>query len=241
MRRCVDTPIREPACHDPRTPSVPLSPTPPSLQTKNLRGRRRPRPWSLQSPSRRGWRRRRSGPCWPRAPSAWWQAPRRRSCRPQRARRKGWMGGWDTNRTRGVMVGTTVSGRNGGVAYGGGGGGEVAAADSRAGKADRPAAGCKPGSGGVLRARSGDAEEVDRKSGRGKHTRRGSSCGRRCAARTRILGAGIRGDGGVPPGCGSAGCWRPRRPPSSGQGMRYAFLREKLRLCLRLSSILRPQ
>ena len=75
----------------------------------------------------------------------------------------------------------------------------------------------------------------------GKHTRRGSSCGRRCAARTRILGAGIRGDGGVPPGCGSAGCWRPRRPPSSGQGMRYAFLREKLRLCLRLSSILRPQ
>ena len=36
-RRCVDASIRrcvEPACHDPRTPSVPLSPTPPSLQTK---------------------------------------------------------------------------------------------------------------------------------------------------------------------------------------------------------------
>jgi hypothetical protein len=67
-----------------------------------------------------------------------------------------------------VMAGTTVSGRNGGVAYGGGAGGGVAAADSRAGKADRPAAGCKPGSGGVLRARSGHAEEVDRKSGRGR-------------------------------------------------------------------------
>ena len=103
-RRCVDASIRrcvEPACHEHRAPSVPLSPTPPHCKQKNLRGRRRPRPWSLRSPSRRGWRRRRSGPCWPRAPSAWWQAPRRRSCRPQRARRKGWMGGWDTNRTRG--------------------------------------------------------------------------------------------------------------------------------------------
>ena len=96
MRRCVDgSNLNAVACFVRRPTPGPSFPHHllrcPSKQ--NLRGRRLPRPWSRRSPSRRGWRRRRSGPCWPRAPSAWWRAPRRRSCRPQRARRRGRMGG----------------------------------------------------------------------------------------------------------------------------------------------------